>query len=484
MSDQKKRRPIVTTLGALSLAFVAATGCGGGAKSMDRPNVLFVVFDTTRADHLSSYGYEKLTSPRVDGLAKSGARFESARSASTLTPVSASTFLTGLQPPRTGVRSLFLFSQQSLNQGVVTLAERLRGNGYDTAAFVSAAPMGARYGLDRGFDVYNDDVKAEAKRLQKLKVGNAYQRRADTTTDLTLSWLDGHFDGGDGPFGLMVHYFDAHDAAMIPPRAFLASRVSFELPANLDQVGHLHNLFDGAEHGHGGPRKADLIELYDAEIEYMDTQLGRILDDLEQRNELDNTLVVFLADHGESLGQHDFWTHGFLWDEQLRVPLILSGPGVEAGTVVPEPVSLVDLVPSLVARGGLLQMSLADGEQLDGRSFAGLVTPGFRGDAFVQRPVVSEVHNSKEDRTGRPEALFAVTALPWKLIVEPGQTPKLFHLGDDPGELADLYSEDHPMVRALGAVLAASGSLESANLPSLADLTDEERSMLQGLGYF
>jgi hypothetical protein len=129
-------------------------------------------------------------------------------------------------------------------------------------------------------------------------------------------------------------------------------------------------------------------------------------------------------------------------------------------------------------------MSLADGEQLDGRSFAGLVTPGFRGDAFVQRPVVSEVHNSKEDRTGRPEALFAVTALPWKLIVEPGQTPKLFHLGDDPGELADLYSEDHPMVRALGAVLAASGSLESANLPSLADLTDEERSMLQGLGYF
>ena len=484
MTDPKMSRLRLAALGVLSLLVGGVPACGGGADTEDRPNVLLVVFDTTRADHLSTYGYGKPTSPRVDGLAKRGARFEAVRSASTLTPVSASTFLTGLQPPRTGVRSLFLFSQQSLNQGVVTLAERLRSSGYGTAAFVSAAPMGARYGLDRGFDVYNDDVKAEAKRLQKLKVGNAYQRRADATTDLALDWLDGHFEGANGPFGLMVHYFDAHDAAMIPPRDFLASRVSFDLPVDLDQIGHLHNLFDGAEHGQGGPRQADLIELYDAEIEYMDTQLGRLLDELERRDELENTLVVFLSDHGESLGQHDFWTHGFLWDEQLRVPLILTGPGVEPGAVVPEPVSLVDLVPSLVSRGGLLQMSLADGEQLDGRSFAGLVTPGFTGDAFEQRPVVSEVHNSDQDRTGRPPALFAVTALPWKLIVEPGQTPKLYHLGDDPGELADLYSEDHPMVRALGAVLSASGSLESADLPSLDDLTDEERSMLEGLGYY
>ena len=484
MSNHNKPRSFFGALCAISLAFGAAASCGSGANSVDRPNVLFVVFDTTRADHLSSYGYQKLTSPRVDGLARSGARFDAARSASTLTPVSASTFLTGLQPPRTGVRSLFLFSQQSLNQGVVTLAERLRGSGYETAAFVSAAPMGARYGLDRGFDVYNDDVNQEARRLQKLKVGNAFQRRADTTTDLALGWLEAHFEEELGPFGLMVHFFDAHDAAMIPPRKFLASRVSFPLPANLDQIGHLHNLFAGADHGQGGERQDDLIELYDAEIEFMDKQLGRILDDLAARNELENTLVVFLADHGESLGQHDFWTHGFMWDEQLRVPLILSGPGVESGTVVPEPVSLVDLVPSLVSQGGLLGMSLEPGEQLDGQSFAGLVTPGFTGDAFLQRPVVSEVHNSKEDRTGRPEALFAVTAMPWKLIVEPGQTPKLFHLGDDPGELADLYSKEHPMVRALSAVLAASGSLESADLPNLEDLTEEERSMLQGLGYF
>ncbi len=471
---------LCSVFGALVLS------CGssqGDAKLSTQPNLLFVVFDTTRADHLTPYGYERETAPHVAALAKRGAVFEAARSVSTLTPVSAASFLTGMQPLSTGVRSLFLFRQQALNQGVTTLAERLRESGYATGAFVSAAPMGARYGLDRGFDVYDDDVKEGAKKLQKIKVGNAYQRRADKTTDAALAWL-GSLDQDKDPFALLVHYFDAHDPARVPPLEFLKSRVTFELPADLDERGHLAELFDGAEPGRGGARQSDLIELYDAELEYMDQQLGRILDELRASHELENTLIVFLADHGESLGEHDFWTHGLLWDEQLHVPLILAGPGVPKGISVPQTVSLVDLVPTLTVRGGLMGMTLREGEQLDGHSFGALLSLAGQGEAFEQRPVVSEVHNSPEDRTGRPAALFAVTAMPWKLIVEPGARAQLFHLGEDPGELVDLYTEAHPAGRALAAVLLASGCTEAADLPSLEDLTEEERTMLGDLGYF
>lgn len=468
---------------AVAAALFAYSAACHPAESAARPNVLLVIFDTTRADHLTPFGYSKDTSPRVAEIAARGARFDAARSVSSLTPVSAASFLTGMQPPQTGVRSLFLFSQQALNSDVITLAERLKAQGYATGAFVSAAPMGARYGLDRGFDVYDDDVKEGAKRLQKLKVGNAYQRRADRTTDAALEWLESSVDEG-APFAMMLHYFDAHDPAKIPERSFLESRVSFDLDSDLDERAHLAELFDGAELGQGGPRQDDLIELYDAEIEYMDQQLGRVLDELKTRDQLDNTLVVFLADHGESLGEHNFWTHGFLWDEQLRVPLILAGPGVPTGVAVPQTVSLVDLVPTLMERGGLLGMSLGDGELLDGQSFAALLSEDIGSEAFEERPVISEVHNSAEDRTGRPPALFAVTAMPWKLIVQPGHPPMLFHLGDDPGELQDLYTEAHVAARALSAVLAASGSLNTADLPTLEELTDEERSMLSDLGYF
>jgi len=157
---------------------------------------------------------------------------------------------------------------------------------------------------------------------------------------------------------------------------------------------------------------------------------------------------------------------------------------VPTGVAVPQTVSLVDLVPTLMDRGGLLGMSLGDGELLDGQSFAALLSEDIGSEAFEERPVISEVHNSAEDRTGRPPALFAVTAMPWKLIVQPGHQPMLFHLGDDPGELQDLYTEAHVAARALSAVLAASGSLNTADLPTLEELTDEERSMLSDLGYF
>ena len=145
----------------------------------------------------------------------------------------------------------------------------------------------------------------------------------------------------------------------------------------------------------------------------MDAQLGRLLDALETTGRLDNTLIVLLADHGESLGQHDFWTHGLMWDEQLRVPLIMAGPGVVARGGQALPVSLLGLAPTVAELAGV-----AAPAGLMGESFAALLADATSD--VAPQPAFSEAHHALGDRTGRPPAVFAVTIHPWKLIVQPG----------------------------------------------------------------
>jgi arylsulfatase A-like enzyme len=244
--------------------------------------------------------------------------------------------------------------------------------------------MGARYGLGRGFEVYDDDVRKGAKRREAEGLGNAYQRRADETTERALAWLAEQ--DGDEPVALLVHFFDAHDATLVPPRAFLESRVTFPLPADLDEQGHL-------VHVQSPERK---IELYDAEIAYMDAELARLLAAFEARGWLESTLVAVLADHGEGLGAHDFWTHGLLWDEQLRVPLVLAGPGVPVALSVSARARLVDLTPTLAELLGLAPVSGLDGASL---------VPLFAAQPErVSREVYAEVHHAPADRLGRPSS--------------------------------------------------------------------------------
>jgi arylsulfatase A-like enzyme len=441
------------------------------ARESQDVNVLVVVWDTTRADHLSPYG-ANLDLPHLEALAARGVRFDQARSVSSLTPVSAASFLSGQLPPRTGVRSLLVNEGSAMAGDVTTLAQWMQAAGRATAAFVSAPPMGHRYGFERGFDVFDDDVNAHADTLRAAKVGNAYQRRAEATTDAALAWLQ----ATDEPFGLLVHCFDAHDPSLVPPRAFLESRVAFDLPADLDSRMHLGELFDGAEPGQGGPRADDLIALYNAEIEYMDAQLGRLLDALETTGRLDNTLIVLLADHGESLGQHDFWTHGLMWDEQLRVPLIMAGPGVVARGGQALPVSLLGLAPTVAELAGV-----AAPAGLMGESFAALLADATSD--VAPQPAFSEAHHALGDRTGRPPAVFAVTIHPWKLIVQPGAPERLFRLDSDPGELDDLASSKPQLVANLRALLEQALMDQGAS-PLHADALDAEtRAMLIELGY-
>jgi len=436
--------------GSLLLALVPACGEPGAAPG---PNLLLVIFDTTRADHLGCYGGMAETSPTVDALAARGTRFDEALSQSSLTPVSATSVLTGSYPTHHGVRSLFTVGHQTMDDGITPLAELLDARGIDTAAFVSAMPMnGKKYGLARGFGVYSDEPGRDVERAKQLGLPNAGQRRADDTTELALQWLDGR---AGRRFGMLVHYFDAHDSTLVPPARFLAGRMTIPPPGV-------------------PPTEVQRIALYDAEIAFMDRELGRLLDRLKELGELDDTVVVVIGDHGEGLGQHGFWTHGLLWHEQLRVPLVLAGPGIPKGRLVADRVRLVDLLPTLVDL-----LDLPDTGQRDGSSLSELLIGGHDP---APRELYAEVHHAEYDFLNRDAAIVSITLGKWKYVHGSSGAHQLYDLEADPGETQNLFSEDHPQLPALRARLAELGALDHVRV-STEGMDPEDIETLRNLGY-
>jgi len=445
------------------LLLAAVVGACGGREPV---SFLVVVLDTTRADRLSCYGYGKPTTPAIDALAQRGARFEAAFAQSSLTPVSAATILSGANPYRHGVRSLFVVGEGKLSEAVASWPELCRASGRRTAAFVSARPMGAHYGLSRGFETYDDDFSETRARYALEGFADAPQRPGDETVDRALEWLAGR--AGE-PFALLVHLFDAHDASFLPPREFLEPRVSFPLPPGLGRLGdpkrfpELH-------------RPERLVEIYDAEIAWMDMQVARLLERLRSLGELERTLVCVVADHGEAFGEHGFWTHGILYQEQLRVPLILAGPGVPEGVAPSTRARLADLLPTLVE---LLDLPLP-AQPLDGASLA----PFLAGSAHdAERPVYAEVHHAPQDRLRREPEMYSLQVGDWKYIHRPASgRHELYDLRRDPAELENRIEREPAMARVLERRLAELGALGSAP-PSLEGIPEDELERLRALGY-
>jgi arylsulfatase A-like enzyme len=241
-------------------------------------NFLLISVDTLRPDHLGCYGYRQINTPNTDRLSKEGITFDDAWSSVPLTLPSHATIMTGVYPFSHGVRENGSFV---LSPDFVTLAEVLRSEGFSTGAFV----IDSRYALDQGFDVYDDDLRGGRQ-------GSAFghpERTADAVTNSVLDWLV----TASEPFFCFVHYFDPH--------------ADYDPPAGYREVY--------------GER------LYDAEIAFTDDEIGRLLEYLTDRGLLQKTLVVFVSDHGEGLGDHNENTHGLLlYQQTVSVPVILRLP--------------------------------------------------------------------------------------------------------------------------------------------------------------
>jgi arylsulfatase A-like enzyme/predicted negative regulator of RcsB-dependent stress response len=416
----------------VAIALPLATACGGGSRDLDRDeareldrdtsrevsgdiaeygafgraadfDVLLVTLDTVRADHLGCYGDADADTPVIDALASRGLRFDQALATTPITLASHSSIMTGLYTPGHGVRDNGYYT---LGAEADTLAEALRAEGYATAAYVAAYVLAERYGLAQGFDRYDDAVVPS----QPGEARSGFNERpADAVTTAALTWLEAHLSEGDPrPYFLWVHYFDPH-WPYTPPPAY-ASRFA------------------------GRP--------YDGEIAFVDTQIGRLVDLLEQQDRLDRTLVVVTADHGDGLGEHGETTHTlFIYDTTMRVPWILSCPALfdEELVVADRVVSIVDVMPTVLDLLGVVR-----GGQTDGIN--PLTAPPSADRAVYVETIATLLRHGFAP-------LHGLRRLEDKYIHAP--RPEYYDIAADPGETENLVEQRPGMARALSDQLAA-----------------------------
>jgi arylsulfatase A-like enzyme len=324
-----------------SLSLAAWIACRP-AERVARPNVLVLSLDTTRADRLGIYGYERPTSPVLDRLAHDGAWYERAYTTATWTLPAHASLFTGKFPKSHGARydpdgPLVLGDEihgradwkriraRGLGPDEHTLAEHLRQAGYRTGGVVAGPWMKAVFGLSRGFEHWDDSA-----------ITSVNGRPASAVTGAALAWLDAP-DAAGQPFFLFLNYFDAH-TPFYPP----ANLIDLVVPKEERPRGEAKN-------------DRDLSNLYDAEIRAMDFHIGRVLDRLREKDLYDSTLIVAVADHGELLGEHGARGHGAsLFEPELRIPLLVKPPrGEDPRGARDELIQISDVFPLILARVGL-----------------------------------------------------------------------------------------------------------------------------------
>ena len=420
---------------ALALAFLAALGCA----RPERLNLLVVTFDTTRADALGPYGHPAGHTPTLDRLAAEGTVFEQCVSAVPITAPSHSTLFTGTYPPHHGVRDNGVFV---LPNEVTTLAEVLRDAGYRTGAAIGAFPLVARFGLDQGFELYDDRIEDPIAPLLGLAKPDLFfdERSATEVNAALLPWLD---EVAGEPFFAWLHYWEPH-------------------------------------HPHHPPQPYAQLYEYDpylAEIAYADEALGRILEWLDEHGELERTVVVMTSDHGEGRGEHREETHSMLaYNATLRVPLIVRAPGLGGGRRGEQRVGTVDLVPTVL---DLLGVEAPTAVQ--GRSLAPLLADDPAA-AEGPRPYYAETLSPRVAH-GWSE-LRALYHGDHKYIF--GARPELFDLRSDFDELEDLAAERPTLAAELDENLrrfVARLSNPDVAARAAVDADEETRRRLAALGY-
>jgi len=361
-----------------ALACLLATGCDGAGDGAPRPrNAILISIDTLRPDHLSCYGHDRPTSPTLDKLAEEGVRFTDVTSAAPWTLPAHATMFTGLYPSHHGVRT----HENRLPESAVTLAEEFRDHGFRTLAVVNTHNVGApQFQLRQGFERFRYIVETEEQ--PELRTYDCAEVVVSTAKEL--------LQGGDRdqPFFLFLHFYDVHTD--FTPRA--EYRDMFVSPYGGDLKGLSTELnrfrIQGNKLGEADLRW--LREMYDAEIRQLDDVLGRFFAWLDEQGFAKDTLFVVTSDHGEEFQEHGSFLHGTThYDELLRIPWILRGPGVPNGKVLAEPVHGVDVAPTLLALMGIPSSVPRDG--LD-------VSVLWHGGTLPQRTFFGEAdHNNRVD---------------------------------------------------------------------------------------
>jgi len=445
---------------------------GGAGCDVERHEpvrrVVLISCDTLRADHLGMYGYARDASPKLDAFAKNAVVFERAYGTAPHTNPALSSLLTGRLPDELGVSG---GNRMLMPEAVRSLPEMLRDAGIPSAAIVSnwalRRPSNVRQeiGVAQGFTDFDDEMGTDSG----LREGH-FERLADATTDAAIAWLDANEKQHDR-FFLWVHYQDPH-GPYTPPDDY-RGRFESELQAGLlPRLGSTQEGFGQIPHYQiieGKRQPSFYLDRYDEEIRFFDHEVGRLLDSLQARGLFEDSLIVFTSDHGESLGEHNYWfTHeSNLYDEQVRVPLVVRYPDNLPRPSGDNLVGHLDFVPSVLDALGLPP------EPTRGVSLISESLPGDR--------VLSHSLHPPDD----PRRWFGITDARYRLLI-PRTGPELYDLRDDSKELRNIAHDQPERVKSMIAryerwmsELAMLRPHQGVELT----LDDASRSALEALGY-
>ena len=418
----KKRISPRLWLSLLLVLLAGACSSTKGPQPQPKTNVLIITLDTTRADRLGCYGSDRGLTPFLDSFAKDAVLFTNCEAAVPLTLPSHTTIFSGLYPVHAGVR---VNMSARVPEEVPLLSEEFQKSGYSTAAFVSATVLLKRYGLNRGFDVYDQS-------FFDPRNGMFQRAHAKQTLAKAGSWLAGQ----EGNFFLWIHLYDPHFRYILPPEY----------------------------------QKRFAEDPYDGTIAYMDSELGKFFASDAMKG-WKNWYVIICADHGESLGQHRESRHGMmLYQATTHVPLMIHLPGRFGGKRVNDLVSLVDVAPTIRTMLNLPEPASQDGNSLQ---------PAMEGGTFNPRPCFIESISGMTTYGWAP--LFAVVEDHWKYIQAP--RPELYDLKADPAETDNLYDSRPEIQSSLAQDVKDYEARRPVGSSGAESLSEEEQNQLAGLGY-
>jgi arylsulfatase A-like enzyme len=398
------------------------------ASAAEKPPVILISIDTLRADHLSSYGYTRIKTPNIDSLGYRGTVYPRIDSQIPLTLPSHTSLMTSMFPFENRVEA----NDEGVPAGAVTLASVLRANGYRTAAFLGSIILDRRFGLDQGFDVYDSPFQAPPGEMPN-PYSARIRRDAALVTRAARQWIE---ENRSQPVFAFLHFYDLHTPYTLPQAAGLTPSVAG----------------------------------YDAELEHVDQAIGRLRDALAQDGVWDKALVILVADHGESLGDHGETSHGyFIYESTMHVPLLIHWPAASASRY-PERVSeaggLIDVAPTIL---DFLQIA---------------APPSFEGVSLLpghgSRTTYGESVYPRENFGWA--ALKSLQSWPYKYIGAP--KAELYDLSKDPGEAVNLLAAHPEVARSMKAQLDDLVARHTPKTPpSPSPVPGNTREVLGSLGY-
>ena len=415
------------------------------------PNVILIVVDTLRADHLSCYGYSRKTSPNIDNLSLDSVLFKNAISPAPWTAPSIGSLLTSQYPSVLGFKD----DAVKINDKFLTLAEIFKENYYKTKGIISHEYVSHKVGFNQGFDSYDEDNSR-----------GEYDISSPSITEKAISFIKEHHK--NHKFFLFLHYFDPHCNFNMHPNYNYYPNYSGTLTSGQTQVELLEK---------APSMSADDIKyikaLYDSEISFTDEYIGKFLNKLKELGLYNNTLIIFTADHGEEfLERGDYWIGHCktLYQELIHVPLIIKLPGKNKKKIIDKYIGLIDLMPTIIDYAGLRIPNEYEGEIVNINDEKELKS----------KIIISE--------TKKKANLQSVIWRPWKFIYDPnGNLEQLFNLKKDPNESKNVALKDERILKEMETILQnwndyvkLNKSEAKAQIPNF---TEEQKKRLKSLGY-